>query len=392
MQPHSIYLHIPFCKHRCGYCDFNTYAGMEDRIPEYMNALDLEIHKMARSAGQIIPVHTIFFGGGTPSLIPVDRLEKTLAQIRDHFTLAPDLEITLEANPGTVSIDSLRQLRQAGFNRISFGMQSARPDELRLLERQHTTFDVLDAVRWSREVGFENLSLDLIFNLPFQTLPDWQQTVETAISLQPDHLSLYTLTIEEGTPLFRMRRKGMIAEPDDDLAADMYDWASQRLADAGFEQYEISNWARRSRVGDLLTCRHNMQYWKDRPYFGFGAGAHAYLGDMRLANARGIKGYIRMVRNHEAQFPLGPASVESWPVDQYTEMQETMMVGLRLVQDGVSRLEFANRFGKQVDEVFKLEIQDLLAKKLLEEDGERIRLTHSGRFLSNQVFMQFVGG
>jgi oxygen-independent coproporphyrinogen-3 oxidase len=189
-----------------------------------------------------------------------------------------------------------------------------------------------------------------------------------------------------------MRRKGMIAEPDDDLAADMYDWASQRLADAGFEQYEISNWARRSKVGDLMTCRHNLQYWKDRPYFGFGAGAHAYLGDMRLANARGIKGYIRMVRNHEAQFPLGPASVESWPVDQYTEMQETMMVGLRLVQDGVSRLEFANRFGKQVDEVFKLEIQDLLAKKLLEEDGERIRLTHSGRFLSNQVFMQFVGG
>ncbi len=248
---------------------------MEARIPAYMDALDMEIHKVAQSASQAYPIHSIFFGGGTPSLIPADRLEKTLSQIRDHFPLTPDLEMTLEANPGTVSPDYLRRLRQVGFNRISFGMQSARPDELRLLERQHTTFDVIDAVRWSREVGFDNLSLDLIFNLPFQTLADWQLSVETAISLQPEHLSLYALTIEEGTPLFRMRRKGLVAEPDDDLAADMYEWASQRLGDAGFEQYEISNWARRGGDGELLACRHNLQYWKDRPYFGFGAGAHA---------------------------------------------------------------------------------------------------------------------
>ena len=340
---------------------------------------------------RVFPVHTIFFGGGTPSLISPDRLEKTLAQIRDQFSLTPDLEITLEANPGTVSLETLRHLRQIGFNRISYGMQSARPDELRLLERQHTTFDVIDAVRWSREVGFENLSLDLIFNLPFQTLDDWRQTVETALTLHPEHLSLYALTIEEGTPLFRMRRKGLVAEPDDDLAADMYDWASQRLGDADFEQYEISNWARRGADGVLLACRHNLQYWKDRPYFGFGAGAHAYLGATRLANARGIKSYIQRVHDREAQFPLGPATNQTWPVDSYTEMQETMMVGLRLIQEGVSRTEFANRFGKQVDEVFKNEIRDLLAKKLLEADGERIRLTQSGRFLSNQVFMQFVG-
>ena len=392
MQPHSIYIHIPFCQHRCGYCDFNTYAGMEDRIPVYMDALDLEIFKLAHSAGRMIPVHTIFFGGGTPSLIPVDRLEKTLAQIRELFSLAPDLEMTLEANPGTVSIDSLRHLRRVGFNRISFGMQSARPEELRLLERQHTTFDVIDAVRWSREAGFENLSLDLIFNLPFQTLADWQQSVEMAVSLHPEHLSLYSLTIEEGTPLFRMRRKGLVAEPDSDLAADMYEWASQRLADAGYEQYEISNWAKRAGDGHLLTCRHNLQYWKDWPYFGFGAGAHAYLEDMRMANARGIKGYIRMVHDREAHFPLGPAAVDTWPVDRFTEMQETMMVGLRLVQEGINREEFADRFGNQVDEVFHTEIQDLLDKKLLEEDGERIRLTHSGRFLSNMVFMQFVSG
>lgn len=364
---------------------------MEERIPAYMQALDLEIRKVAQSAGQPFPVHTIFFGGGTPSLIPVDLLEQTLAQIRNYFTLTPDLEISLEANPGTVSIEYLSRLRKAGFNRISFGMQSARPDELRLLERQHSTFDVMDAIRWSREAGFENLSLDLIFNLPFQTLADWQQTVETALSLNPEHLSLYALTIEEGTPLFRLRRRGLVAEPDDDLAADMYDWAGQRLVDAGFEQYEISNWARLGRNGELLACRHNLQYWKDRPYFGFGAGAHGYLADMRVANARGIKGYIQMVHDRGAQFPIGPAAVETWPVDQRTEMQETMMVGLRLVKEGVSRAEFADRFGRQIDEVFQSEIRGLLEKKLLEEDGDRIRLTQFGRFLGNQVFMQFVG-
>jgi oxygen-independent coproporphyrinogen-3 oxidase len=391
MQPHSIYIHIPFCRHRCGYCDFNTYAGMEERIPVYMDALDLEIRKVARSTRRTYPVHSIFFGGGTPSLIPVARLERTLVTIRDLFPLTPDLEMTLEANPGTVSLEYLRRLRQIGFNRISFGMQSARPDELRLLERQHTTFDVIDAIRWARQVGFDNLSLDLIFNLPFQTLADWQQTVETAISLHPEHLSLYALTIEEGTPLFRMRRKGLIADPDDDLAADMYDWAGQRLVEAGFEQYEISNWARRSPNGELQACRHNLQYWKDRPYFGFGAGAHGYLGELRYANARGIKGYTRMVHDHDAQFPLGPAVVETWPVDPFTAMQEMMMVGLRLVQEGVSRAEFSSRFGRQIDDVFKAEIRDLLAKKLIEEDGERIRLTHTGRFIGNRVFMQFVG-
>ena len=364
---------------------------MEESIPAYMDALDLEIRKLAQSAGQVFPVHTIFFGGGTPSLIPPDRLEKTLAQIRDQFALTPDLEVTLEANPGTVSLELLRQLRQVGFNRISYGMQSANPDELRLLERQHTTFDVIDAVRWSRQVGFENLSLDLIFNLPFQTLADWQKTVETALSLHPEHLSLYALTIEEGTPLFRLRRKGLVAEPEDDLAADMYDWAGQRMEEAGFEQYEISNWAHHGADGGLMACRHNLQYWKDWPYFGFGAGAHAYLGNTRMANARGIKIYIDRVRDREAQFPLGPATIQTWPIDSYTEMQETMMVGLRLVREGVSRVEFANRFGKQIDDVFKNEIRDLLAKKLLEEDGEHIRLTHAGRFLSNQVFIQFVG-
>ncbi len=391
MEPTSIYLHIPFCRHRCGYCDFNTYAGLEDRIGAYIEALCLEIRKVAQAGGQGLPVHTIFWGGGTPSLIPAPLLDQVLQAAAESFDLLPGLENTLEANPGTVTPQYLSALRALGFNRISFGMQSARPDELRLLEREHSVSDVIEAVHWARQAGFDNLNLDLIYNLPAQTLADWQQSVEFAIGLRPEHLSLYSLTIEEGTPMFRWRRRGLIAEPDDDVAADMYEWAGERLEAAGYTQYEISNWARRGADGRLLACRHNLQYWQDRPYFGFGAGAHGYLGETRMANARGVNGYIRMVHEHAAQYPTGPAAVETWPVDARTAMQETMMVGLRLVQDGVTRAAFAGRFGCALDEVFGTEIKDLVGKGLLEDDGERVRLTRHGRLLGNRVFMQFVG-
>jgi oxygen-independent coproporphyrinogen III oxidase len=391
MEKYSIYLHIPFCRHRCGYCDFNTYAGIENRIPAYIEALCQEIRKVSQASGQLFPVHTIFWGGGTPSLIPTELLEQVLSVISESFELLPGLENTLEANPGTVTPAYLQALRGLGFNRISYGMQSARPDELRLLERQHTIQDVIEAVRWSREAGFDSLNLDLIYALPGQTLDDWQHTLEFAIRLQPEHLSLYSLTIEEGTPMARWRSRGLIPEPEEDTAADMYEWAGERLEGAGFEQYEISNWARRDASGSLLACRHNLQYWQDRPYFGFGAGAHGYIGDTRMANARGVNGYIRMVQELSANYPTGPAAVDTWPVDDRTAMQETMMVGLRLVQAGVTRASFAGRFGRSLDEVFHPEIQDLVGKGLLEDDGERVRLTRRGRLLGNRVFMQFVG-
>lgn len=391
MQAHSLYVHIPFCRHRCGYCDFNTFAGQEDAIPAYMQALQLEMRKVARSAPQRFRVHTIFFGGGTPSIIPTDLMAQTMGCIRQEFDVSANAEVTLEANPGTVSLPGLTELHQMGFNRVSFGMQSARPEELRLLERQHSYFDVVEAVRMARQAGFANLSLDLIFNLPAQSLPDWQASVDLALALKPEHLSLYTLTIEEGTPLHHLRQKGLIAEPEDDLAADMYDWAGERLAQAGFDAYEISNWARRDPQGQLYSCRHNLQYWQAQPYFGFGAGAHAYLGDHRLANVRGIRAYIRFVNGREAGFPYSPATVDTWPVDQRTEMQEMMMLGLRLVQAGVRREAFARRFGMPLDEIFGDEIRELIAKGLLEDDGERLRLTHRARFIANQVFLKFVG-
>ncbi|MBN2499264.1 MAG: radical SAM family heme chaperone HemW, partial [Anaerolineales bacterium] len=262
MAPISVYLHIPFCRHRCSYCDFNTYAGLESLMPNYVQALCNEVRQFASGSSDKQTVHTVFFGGGTPSLLPVDAFEQIFATLEDCFTILPGSEISLEANPGTVDLDYLRGLRSLGFNRISMGMQSAQPDELRFLERIHDYFDVTQAVRWARQAGFDNLSLDLIFGLPNQTLETWQENVNLALGMAPDHLSMYGLTVEHGTPLYHWVERGLVAEPDPDQAADMYEWAGDRMAGAGFEQYEISNWTGANAAGEARTCRHNLQYWR----------------------------------------------------------------------------------------------------------------------------------
>ena len=395
MDVYSLYLHIPFCIHRCSYCDFNTYAGQESQIPAYVEALCREIEMISTSANQRLPVHTIFFGGGTPSLLPVASFNMIMKTISGCFELLPGLETSLEANPGTVTPDSLHGLRAMGVNRLSFGMQSAHPDDLRLLERQHDTFDIIQAVKWARQSGFDNLNLDLIFGLPFQTLERWQQSLDLAINLGVEHLSLYSLTLEHGTPFLSWAEKGLIPFPDDDLAADMYDWACERLAGAGFQQYEISNWARLNGNDTSRICRHNLQYWHNGPYFGFGAGAHGYIQGYRTANVLGIKTYIqRCLAASSCQFPIGPASAMVQPIDRWTEMQETMMVGLRLTDEGVSSRNFQERFGEALTDMFGKEIISLIKVNLVEwavPDGDRLRLTQHGKLLGNYVFRQFVG-
>ncbi len=395
MEDHSLYLHIPFCRHRCAYCDFNTYAGQDSLIPAYVDALCQEIELVSQAAGERIPVHTVFFGGGTPSLLPDPSFDQILSAIRACFDLHPDAEITLEANPGTVSLPYLRALRRMGFNRISFGVQSAHPEDLRLLERQHNYLDVIQAVTWARRAGFDNLSLDLIFGVPFQTLERWQQTVELVLGLRPDHLSLYALTVEHGTPFQHWAARGLVPLPDDDLAADMYEWAGERLARAGFDQYEISNWASRAPDGVLRACRHNLQYWRGLPYIGFGAGAHGYVAGTRTANVLAIRAYIERCRSGQPrEFPLGPALASAEKIDPFTAMQERMMVGLRLTDEGVSAADFERRFGQTLEQVFPAEIQRLAAVGLLEwagGDTRCLRLTPRGRLLGNRVFMQFVG-
>ncbi len=392
MEAYSLYLHIPFCRHRCAYCDFNTYAGQENLIPRYVDALCREMQFVAKAAPGRIPLHTIFFGGGTPSLLSAAQVGQVLEQAAACFDLQPGAEITLEANPGTVTLEHLRGLRAAGANRLSYGVQSAHPDDLRLLERQHTYLDAVQAVEWSRKAGFDNLNLDLIFGVPFQTLERWQRSLELVLGLHPEHLSLYALTVEHGTPFQKWAGRGLVPMPDDDLAADMYNWASERLDDAGFQQYEISNWARTATDGALLLSRHNLQYWLNHPYLGLGAGAHGYAGGTRTANVLGIRAYIERVESGQPrEFPLGPALANATPVDARTAMQETMMVGLRLVQRGVSGAEFAARFGCGLEDAFGEPITRLVGQGLLEWHAGSLRLTPRGRLLGNRVFREFVG-
>ncbi|MGB9776807.1 MAG: radical SAM family heme chaperone HemW [Anaerolineae bacterium] len=375
----ALYIHIPFCRSRCTYCAFNTYAGLESLIPAYGEALCAEI----RAA----PVHpqdhpcaaTVYFGGGTPSLLPPDTLARILQCVREHFHLSPDGEITLEANPGTVDRAYLRAVRERGVNRLSLGVQSVHPDELRLLGRRHTWEEAVAAVGAARAAGLENVNLDLIYGLPGQTLSRWQETLEAALSLDPHHLSLYALTLEEGTPLQGQVARGELPLPDDDAAAEMYEWAEARLARAGYVHYELSNWARSGRH----FCRHNLTYWSNEPYLGLGAGASSWWGGRRWTNVRHPEEYIRRLAAGQ------PVAEEVEEIPLRLEMGETMMMGLRLVA-GVSDARFRARFGVGLAEVFGAELARLADQGLLEWDGQTARLTPRGRLLGNWVFREFV--
>jgi oxygen-independent coproporphyrinogen-3 oxidase len=413
-DPFSLYFHIPFCTHRCAYCDFNTYAGQEALIPAYVDALTREVEfvgthaKRSASPGEAPwSVHTVFFGGGTPSLLSSQQFESIFKSIRLNFILTEDAEITIEANPGTVSYENLLALRKIGINRISYGVQSANTEELQMLERVHNFFDVIDAVTSARKAGFANLNLDLIYGLPEQTLQTWQTTVKRILDLCPEHISAYALTLEHGTPFGRWASKGWLPLPDPDLAAEMYEWLSETLEANGYLQYEISNWAKiRGKGGrqkddssfaphpSAFVCRHNLQYWRGLPYLAFGAGAHGYANGYRYSNVLRIKTYIDRltqlpITNYE--FPLSPATVNQHQQTLHDDMSEFMMTGLRLTREGIHENDFQTRFGQSMRDVYKKEIDELLKLGLIEEGEEdRIKITKRGRLLGNQVFMRFV--
>ncbi|HEY9153341.1 MAG TPA: radical SAM family heme chaperone HemW [Anaerolineales bacterium] len=394
---YSLYFHIPFCVHRCAYCDFNTYAGQEDSISAYAAALCKEIEFIGRRFPEGNKVHTIFFGGGTPSLLSPDQFESILHSVRRHFSLTENAEMTIEANPGTVSREQLEKLHTLGISRISFGVQSANSEELRMLERAHDFFDVINSVNWARQTGFDNLNLDLIYGLPEQTLQTWQISVRRILDLHPDHISAYALTLEHGTPFGRWLSRGLLPLPDPDLAADMYEWASEEFESAGYVQYEISNWAKPKR-----ECVHNLQYWRGLPYLGFGAGAHGYAHGYRYSNVLRIKTYIeRMndIRDSMLDFPLSPTTVNHHRQTTHDDMSEYMMTGLRLTREGIAASAFRQRFGSELNDVHRHEIEELIHLGLLEwyketsevfGTSEVLRLTSRGRLLGNQVFMRFV--
>ncbi|HQU36690.1 MAG TPA: radical SAM family heme chaperone HemW [Anaerolineales bacterium] len=423
---YSLYFHIPFCAHRCAYCDFNTYAGQEALIPAYVDALCKEVEFVGARFPTNRPsdystIGTIFFGGGTPSLLSPSQFDSIFRSIRANFNLTDDAEITIEANPGTVSFANLLELRSIGINRISFGVQSANMEELRMLERTHDFFDVIQAVTSARKAGFDNLNLDLIYGLPEQTLQTWQTSLQRILDLRPEHISAYALTLAHGTPFVRWASKGLLPLPDPDLADEMYEWADETLDANGYRQYEISNWAKEKkdeggRMKDetfdttssfildnsSFACRHNLQYWRSLPYLAFGAGAHGYADGYRYSNVLRIKTYIERltqyaVRSTQYIFPLSPVTVNHHKQTIQDDMSEFMMTGLRLTQEGISEAEFADRFGTSLREVYGKEIDELLRLGLVEsktseflENSEVLRITPRARLLANQVFMRFV--
>ena len=390
--PLSVYIHIPFCQQRCTYCDFNTVAGKAPLIPGYVEALCTEIVKTTANSPDKLPVHTIFYGGGTPTLLSASQLAIIQETISRSFLLLPGLECTIEGNPGTLTREKLAGYRTMGINRLSLGVQSTNPEELLLLGRIHSHAQTIRTIKLARDCGFNNINLDLIYGLPKQTMDTWKQTLSEILQLQPTHLSLYALKMEEGTPLERQVASRHLPLPDADLAADMYEFASEYLSANNFSQYEISNWALRTE-DKAYQSRHNRQYWENLPYFGFGAGAHGLVNEQRLVNEPAIITYIHEC-THTAPLhsPLGPATIEANQRTISEAMDEQVIMNLRLTEEGVSIPAFFSRFGVNLEERYRSEIDMVLKLGLVEytANNQAIRLTPHGRLLGNQVFYRFL--
>ncbi len=373
VKPLGLYIHIPFCKSKCIYCDFYSLPRAEDRMDRYVSALCRQLAEIAQRT-TAHTVDSVYLGGGTPSYLGEKRLRRILKTVKKHYHLSRDAEITLEANPDSAGDwRALRSLRRAGMNRLSLGVQSADDGLLRALGRPHTFAQAEEAAAAARRARIRNLSLDLIYGLPGQDLAGWKDTLERAAALEPEHLSCYGLKVEEGTPLWDMQEKMDL--PDDDAQADMYLWTVERLGALGYEQYEISNFARPGRAS-----RHNMKYWTLCEYAGFGPGAHSDLGDVRYA-------YLRSLDTYCAGVEAGVSVLESSEHIPSRERDiEYVMLGLRLTQ-GISRQEFENRYRlpfapiQSVLERFRATGHAALA-------GERWRLTPEGFLVSNQIIGQ----
>ncbi len=406
-RPVAVYIHIPFCHHRCSYCDFNIYAGMKSLYVPYVEAVASEIAAFAARAGRV-RVPSIYVGGGTPSLLPVELIDTLLTAVRSILDVDDDTEVTLEVNPITsrerqtmerpvAGFQYFERLRFLGINRLSLGVQSSHEDELHLLRRGHSFADTVGTYEVARQAGFDNVNIDLIYGLPGQPIEKWRATLERVLALQPDHISAYSLQIEPRTAMLRWVQNARVPEPEEDDVAAMYELTHELLGQAGFEHYEISNWARAK--GRASACfpdpasnscdadfrsTHNLVYWRNEPYFGFGCGAHSSFRGTRSSNALHPREYIDRVRQ------TGEATVEAEEIDRPLEMGETLMLGLRLIEEGVERARFKDRFGVDLDHDYGATIAHLAEQSLLESDDERIRLTARGRLLGNRVFAEFL--
>lgn len=364
--PLGLYIHIPFCRSKCAYCDFYSLAGAEERMDDYCRALERHLAEVAPQA-ECHKADTVYFGGGTPSYLGAERLCRLLGSIRKLYKVDKHAEITLEANPDSATDrKTLKRLRKAGFNRLSLGVQSMDDALLQTIGRIHTRQQVQEAVAAARKAGFKNLSLDLIYGLPGQTMEGWEKTLSDAVGLHPEHLSCYGLKLEEGTPLYR--RQGELTFPDEDMQADMYLYAVEFLKQCGYEQYEISNFAKPG-----FASRHNLKYWLLQEYAGFGPGAHSDFGNVRYGYARDLERYLK------GELVLQ----ESETVDSDEREREYLMLRLRTVQ-GVDPREFEYRFRQRFAPLAVL-LQQCAREGLAEQDGNGWHLTAKGFLVSNRI-------
>lgn len=370
-RPLGFYLHVPFCASRCGYCDFNTYTARElgggGSQASYAETAVREVLLARRVLGELDrPVDTVFFGGGTPTLLPAADLGRMLAAVRDEFGLAPDAEVTTEANPESVDPAYLDELRAVGFNRVSFGMQSASSHVLKILDRQHTPGRALQAVKEATAAGFEHVNLDLIYGTPGESLDDWRASLESALSAQPDHVSAYALIVEDGTQLARRIRRGELPMPDDDDLADKYVLADELLSAEGLRWYEVSNWARST----AARCRHNELYWRGDTWWGIGPGAHSHVAGTRWWNVKHPTAYAERLNTNQS-----PAQARE-TLDEETRRIERVLLEVRL-EAGLPR--------EVLDEPGRAAADQVVEDGLAVMNGDRLVLTDRGRLLADAV-------
>ena len=374
----GLYLHFPYCISKCPYCDFNSYQLKEDnQISSYISALYQEITAYSQKLKKS-NIKTIYLGGGTPTILSGVKIYNRLEFCKDKFTIDKNAEITIEANPGTLDGEKINLLIESGVNRLSLGAQSFNNMFLKKLGRIHNTQEIIDSYYLAREAGFNNISIDIMFALPDQITEDIQDTLKKALSLKPDHFSLYNLTIKPGTEYYKEYKRGKLKLPDEDEEFDMYNWAINYLEENGFEHYEIANFALPHK-----RSKHNLIYWQNRPYLGIGAGAYSFIRGYRYMNYENPSRYIKEVMSGKLPVDNGEK------LSLRKRMTETIILGLR-TKDGISYKKFKKRFKVNINDIFHKQIKKLVNLGLLQRDDDRIKLTRKGIFLANTVFREFV--
>jgi len=370
----SVYFHIPFCNQICHYCDFNKFLLEYQPIDEYLQSLALEVEMSGVTSAK-----TIFLGGGTPTALEMRQLDHLLKMIHERIQVTDEIEFTIEANPCDLTEEKLQLLRDYGVNRLSIGVQTFHDDLLNLIGRNHREADIYHAVWQARQVGFKNISLDLIFALPHQTLSMVEHDLQKAIDLSVEHVSVYSLIIEPKTVFYQQASRNQLAQPGEVIEAEMYQLVMQRLAEAGFIQYEISNYGKEG-----FFSQHNLTYWNNEEYYGFGTGAHGYLSGIRYENYKVIKKYIQAI-----QAGKKPILNEHF-VSEREQMEEEMILGLRKTA-GISQTRFFEKFGLPLMKAFPNVVEKLMNMQLLGEEGDYIHLTQKGKLVGNEVFERFLG-